>query len=78
MFSSKKLNFARKIKPESSCIKDLNDFFSYSAKQSECNSYFGDVVLDSFNMAYRDEDSVRDNKYDKKIFWNLYNKNLKI
>ena len=26
--------------------------------QSDRNSFCGDVVLDSFNMAYRDEDSI--------------------
>ena len=35
--------------------------------QSDGNSFSGDVVLDSFNMAYRDEDSSLDQKYKKQI-----------
>ena len=32
----------------------------------------GDVVMDSFNMAYNDEDSILDQKYEKQIFWDFY------
>ena len=30
----------------------------YSVMQSDGNSFFGDVVLDSFSMVYSDEDSI--------------------
>ena len=40
--------------------------------QSDEKSFFGDVVLDSFDMSYRDEDSIIDQKYEKQIFWALY------
>ena len=32
--------------------------------QSDRNSFCGDVVLDSFNMVYRDEDSILYQKYE--------------
>ena len=37
--------------------------------QSDGKSFCGDVVLDSFNMEYSDEDSILEKKYEKKIFW---------
>ena len=40
--------------------------------QSDGNSFCGDVVLDNFNMSYRNEDSILDQKYEKQIFWDLY------
>ena len=40
--------------------------------QSDGNSFGGDVVLDSFNVAFRDEDSILDQKYEKQILWDLY------
>ena len=36
--------------------------------QSDGNSLWGDVVLDSFNKAYRDEDSILYQIYQKQIF----------
>ena len=33
--------------------------------QSEGNSFYGDTVLGSVNMAYRDEDSILDKIYEK-------------
>ena len=36
--------------------------------QSDGNSFGGDVVLDSLNMAYMDKDSILDQKYEKQIF----------
>ena len=33
-------------------------YIMYSVIQSDENSYYGDVVLDSFNMAYRYENSI--------------------
>ena len=32
----------------------------YSVTQSQSNSFLGDVVLDSFNNASRDEDNILD------------------
>ena len=45
--------------------------------QLDLNSFCGDVVLDSFNMANKDEDIILDNIYEEKIYWNLYYENLK-
>ena len=46
----------------------------YSLMQSDGNSLSGDVVLDSFNMLYRDEDSILYQKYGKQISWDLFHK----
>ena len=40
--------------------------------QSDGNSFYGNVVLDSFNMAYSD-----DQKYESKSFLNLYFEDFK-
>ena len=32
------------------------------------NSFCGDVVLDGFNMAYKDEDSILKHKDEKQIY----------
>ena len=45
--------------------------------QSNWNSFGGDVVLDSFNIAYRHEDSVLEQKHEKKISRNRYYKDFK-
>ena len=39
----------------------------YSVMQSDGNDIYGDVVLDSFNKASRDEDSILDQIYKSKI-----------
>ena len=41
-------------------IADSKDrfVFMYSVMQSDGNSFCGDVVLNSFNMVYSDEDSI--------------------
>ena len=39
----------------------------YSVMHPDGNSFIGEVVLDSFNMSYRDEDSISDQKYRKQI-----------
>ena len=44
--------------------------------QSNGNRFGGDVVLDSFNMVYRHEDRVVDQKYKKQISRDLYYKIL--
>ena len=36
----------------------INSIFTYSVMQSDGNSFGGDVVLDSFNMVYSNEDSI--------------------
>ena len=45
--------------------------------QSDGNSFCVDVVLDSFYMVYSDEDSIKDQQYEKRIFWDLYYEVLK-
>ena len=40
----------------------------YRVKQSKSNSFWGDVVFDSVNMAYSDEDSIIDQIYSSKYF----------
>ena len=35
---------------------------------SDGDSIFGDIVLDSFNMVYSDEDRIQGQKYEKRIF----------
>ena len=45
---------------------------AYSVMISDGNTYYGDVVLDRFNMAYRGEDSILDKKCEKRIIWDLY------
>ena len=40
--------------------------------QSDGNSFCGDVVLYSINMAYSNKDSILNQKYEKELFWNLY------
>ena len=45
--------------------------------QSDRNSFYGVVVLDSFYMEYNDEDSILDKQFEKLIFGNLYYENLK-
>ena len=39
--------------------------------------FFEDVVLDRFNMAYRDEDIILDQIYKNQIFWILYFEDFK-
>ena len=46
--------------------------------QSEGNSFCRDVVLNIFNMAYRDKDSILTKKYEKQIFWELVMKIMKL
>ena len=40
--------------------------------QSDGNSFCGDVVLGSFNMSSRNEDSILEQKYEKQISLDLY------
>ena len=49
----------------------------YSVMQSDGNSFCGDVVLDTFNMVYSNEDSIFDKKYEKRIFGELYYEHFK-
>ena len=48
----------------------------YSVMQSDGNGFCGDVVLDGFNMYYRDEDSILEQSYQKKISLNFYYEDL--
>ena len=45
---------------------------TYTVMQSDRSSISGDVVLDSLNMVYRDEDSNLDQTCEKQIFCTLY------
>ena len=44
--------------------------------QSDRNSYFGVVFLDSFNKASRDKDNILDQMYKKQICSDFYYQNL--
>ena len=46
--------------------------------QSDGNSFCGKVFLGSFNMSYRDEDSIIDQKYVKQISLDIYYEDLKV
>ena len=48
------------------------DTFQYSVTQSKSNILLGDVVLDGFNMVYRDEDRILDQTYHKQICSDFY------
>ena len=54
----------------------IQAFDIYSVMQSDGNRFYGYVVLDSFNMAYRHEDSVLDQKYEKQISRDRYYKDF--
>ena len=41
-------------------------------------SFCGDVVLNSFYLVYSDEDRIYDQKFDKRISWDLYHKDFKV
>ena len=45
---------------------------NYSVMQSDGNSFCGDVVLDSFNKASRDEDNILDQIYKKQKCLDFY------
>ena len=49
----------------------------YGVIQPDGNSFFGDAVLDSFNMSYGNEDLILNQKYEKQISWDLYCKDFK-
>ena len=57
---------------EMSFLRDL----TYNVMQSDGNRFCGDVVLDSFNMAYGHEDSVLDKNYEKQISRDRYYKDF--
>ena len=50
---------------------------SYSDTQSYANSFWGDVVLDSFNNVSKDEDNILDQIYTKKMCSDFYHEDLK-
>ena len=52
------------------------DYKTYSVMQSDWNRFCGDVVLDSFNIAYGHEDCVFYQKNEKQISRNRYYEDL--
>ena len=56
----------------------MKQIFLYSVTQSMCNSLLVDVVLNSFNTIYRDEDSILDQTYQNKyvFIFTMMNLNL--
>ena len=48
----------------------------YSVMQSEGNSLCWDVVLDSSNKAYRDDDNILEHIFEKQIWSDCYYENL--
>ena len=44
--------------------------------QSDGNSFWRDVVLDSFGMAYKSKDSILDQQYNELISWYFNNKDF--
>ena len=53
-------------------FKFLHFYPTVRVMQSDGNNFCGDVVSDGFNMSYRDEDSILEQKYEKQISWDLY------
>ena len=53
-------------------------FLGYSVMQSDGNNFREDIVFDSFDISYRDEDSILDKKFKKQISWDLYYEDFKI
>ena len=53
-----------------------NRLIHYSITQSLSNSLLGDVVSDSFNKVYRDDDSILDKTYRKQICSEFYYDNF--
>ena len=49
----------------------------YSVMQSDGNSISGEVVLDSFNISYRDDDNIFDKMWEKQISWDFFYEDLK-
>ena len=40
--------------------------------QSDRNNFCGDVILDSVNMVFKDEDSISDQIYEKQIYIRIF------
>ena len=51
---------------------DFGIYIWYSVMQSDQNSLGSDVVLDSFNMPYRNEDNIIDQIYERQIYSDFY------
>ena len=49
----------------------------YSVTQSYANSFWGYVVLDTFNSVSRDEDNILDQIYKEQICSDFYNDDFK-
>ena len=52
-------------------FRPANIVSSYSVIWSDWNSLCGDVIFDSFNWVYRDDDSILDQKYEKQLVSNF-------
>ena len=50
----------------------------YSVTQSYANSFWGDIVLDSFNNVSRDEDNILDQIYIEQMCLDFYYEDLEI
>ena len=51
--------------------------FRYSVTQSYANSFWGYVVLDSFNNVFRNDENILDQIYIKQMFPDYYYEDLK-
>ena len=71
-------NIFRKIYLVISYLQDsyIIYVFIYIVKQSDGNSFCRDVVLNSFNKAYRDENNIIDQKYKTQICLDFYFNNF--
>ena len=51
--------------------------YMYTVMQSDRNTFYGDVVMDSCNKTSRNEDNILDQIYQIQIFSDLYYEDLK-
>ena len=64
------------IKPKSAPIWLYRNVLFVQCDAIRWEQFCGDVVLDSFNMVDSDKYSIKDQKYEKRIFWNLYHEDF--
>ena len=64
------LDFSKKVPHPNVYVLDVMNW--YSVMQSYANSFWGDVVLDTFNNVSRDEDNILDKIYIKQICPDFY------
>ena len=65
------------LQKEKATYQTDNKMHIYSITQSYANSFWGDVVLDSFNNVPRDEDNILDQIYLKQMCSDFYYEDLK-